>query len=135
MAEEKLFKIDVTTPDELVISDEIKMAVIPGEEGEMGILAHHSPVISTLKTGVIYIYGSDDQEKGRVFVSEGFADINNNECSILATRAYDLNKLTQDEINDNIEKATAKFNTAESDFDRKIAEEDLELNRKILEYI
>jgi F-type H+-transporting ATPase subunit epsilon len=47
---------ELVTPDRLVMSDEVFMVVVPGAEGESGIMAGHAPYMTTLKNGEIAVY-------------------------------------------------------------------------------
>lgn len=129
------FKLDITTPGKLVFSGEVEMAVIPGEEGEFGVLAEHSELISNLKAGVVKVFANaNDNEsvEGRIFVAGGFAEVNPSATAVLATEAYDLSKVSRAEVEGRINDATAKLNTAETDFEKRRAQEIIELNQAIL---
>ena len=128
------FELEITTPGELVFNGNVEMAIIPGEEGELGVLAGHAPVITTIETGLVNIYEGDEVRK-RVFVSNGFSEVNQNECSVLVTTAEDLDEITKQDVEGRIEKAEVKRNVAENGFDRKRAEEDIEINKQILNYL
>ncbi len=125
------FKIEVTTPGKLVFRSEVEMAVIPGEEGDFGVLAGHSALISNLKTGVVNIYANDNIES-RIFVAGGFAEVNETETAVLATEAYDLSQITKAEVQAKIDAATVKLNTADDEFEKRRAQEIIELNQQIL---
>jgi len=125
------FKIDITTPGKLVFSGEVEMATIPGEDGEFGVLAGHSAVISNLQAGVVKIYANDNVES-RIFVAGGFAEVNEMETSVLATEAYDLSKVTKVGLEEKIAQATTAMNTAETEFDKRRAREEIALNQQII---
>ncbi len=133
------FKLEITTPGKLVFSGQVEMATIPGEDGEFGVLAGHSALISNLQAGgVVKVYANaNDNESvsNRIFIAGGFAEVNPDEASILATEAYDLAKVTKEEIQAKITAAQAKLNTSESDFDKRRAQETVEMNERILSYL
>lgn len=129
------FKLEITTPGKLVYSGNVELATIPGAEGEFGVLAGHSAVISNLRAGVVNIYSSANDNSsvaGRVFIAGGFAEVNGAEASVLATEAYDLSKITRDEIQAKIEAAQVKLNTSDSDFEKRRAQEIIDLSNQIL---
>jgi F-type H+-transporting ATPase subunit epsilon len=128
------FKVNITTPGKLVFEDNVEMVTIPGEEGEFGVLAGHSPLISGIASGLISIY-SDNSLKDRVFVAGGFAEVNQKEVNILATESYNLSKIKKTDIEDKIAKAQIKLNTSDIEFDKKIAQEIIDINQKILSYL
>ena len=78
----KIFKFEVITPDGVIFSDNVEQAVIPGSEGEFGVLELHSPMVSTLKEGEIKIL-KDNKVKETVKVTGGIAEITKNSCIIL----------------------------------------------------
>ena len=78
-------QLEVVTPDKTVVSDEVEMVVCPGVEGEFGVLPQHVSLLSALKIGDLRyrVNGKDEN----VFISGGFADVNNNVLSVLAESA------------------------------------------------
>ena len=78
-------KLEVVTPDKTVVSADIESAVCPGVVGEFGVLPHHVSLLSALSIGDLR-YKADGQEH-HVFISGGFADVNNDVLSVLAESA------------------------------------------------
>ena len=78
-------KLEVVTPDKTVVSADIESAVCPGVVGEFGVLPHHVSLLSALSIGDLR-YKADGQEY-HVFISGGFADVNNDVLSVLAESA------------------------------------------------
>ena len=79
---------ELVTPERLVRSEEVFMVVVPGTEGDFGVLAGHAPFMSTLRNGDIAIYRSglgDTPEK--IAVEGGFAEVGELGLTILAERA------------------------------------------------
>ncbi|MEG6502451.1 MULTISPECIES: F0F1 ATP synthase subunit epsilon [unclassified Desulfovibrio] len=79
-------QLEVVTPDKTVVSGEVEMAVCPGIEGEFGVLPKHVSLLSALKTGGLR-YKTPDGKEGHVFISGGFADVNNDVLTVLAESA------------------------------------------------
>ncbi|MBQ4567711.1 MAG: F0F1 ATP synthase subunit epsilon [Desulfovibrio sp.] len=78
-------QLEVVTPDKTVVSTQVEMAVCPGVEGEFGVLPQHVSLLSALKVGALrYRVDGKDQY---VFISGGFADVNDNVLSVLAESA------------------------------------------------
>lgn len=126
------FKIEITTPGKLAYSGDIEMAVIPGEDGELGVLAGHAETLTTLKNGVVNLY-QGEIIKDRIFVAGGFSEITPSEVSILATEAEDLSQIDRSEIEQKVADAEIKFKVADTDFEKKLAQDTIDLNNKILE--
>ncbi len=78
--------LEVVTPAKSVISEEAGIVVAPGSLGEFGVLAGHTPFLTTLKTGSIRYTDANDKERF-VFVSGGFAEALPDKVTVLAESA------------------------------------------------
>jgi F-type H+-transporting ATPase subunit epsilon len=79
---------ELVTPERLIRSESVFMVVVPGSEGDFGVLAGHAPFMSTLRNGEIAVYRSgfgDTPE--RIPVEGGFAEVNERGLTVLAERA------------------------------------------------
>lgn len=83
---------ELVAPERLLASIEADMVVIPGAEGDFGVLPQHAPFMSLLRPGVISIYQGDKVDR-RVFVAGGFAEVNERGCIVLAERAEPLEEI------------------------------------------
>ncbi|MDR3363117.1 MAG: F0F1 ATP synthase subunit epsilon [Desulfovibrio sp.] len=79
-------RLEVVTPDKTVFGAEVEMAVCPGVGGEFGVLANHISLLSALKVGALRYRASGGKDE-YVFISGGFADMNNNVLTVLAESA------------------------------------------------
>ena len=75
---------ELVTPDRLVMSDEVHMVVVPGVEGESGIMAGHAPYMTTLRNGEIAVYRSAGTQPERIPVTGGFAEVSDKGLTVLA---------------------------------------------------
>jgi F-type H+-transporting ATPase subunit epsilon len=75
---------ELVTPDRLVISDDVYMVVVPGTEGESGIMAGHAPYMTTLKDGEVAVYRSAGAQPERIPVTGGFAEVGEQGLTVLA---------------------------------------------------
>ena len=80
-------KFELVTPERLVMSDDVYMVVVPGTEGESGILAGHAPYMTTLRDGELAIYRTANGEPERIPVTGGFAEVSENGLTVLAESA------------------------------------------------
>jgi F-type H+-transporting ATPase subunit epsilon len=78
---------ELVTPDRMVTSGDAYMVVIPGTEGESGIMAGHAPYMTTLKNGDIAIYRSQGAQPERINVTGGFAEVSEKGLTVLAESA------------------------------------------------
>ena len=75
---------ELVTPERLVRSEDVHMVVVPGSEGDFGVLAGHAPVMSTLRHGELAVYRSAGAEPERIPVRGGFAEVNDKGLTVLA---------------------------------------------------
>ena len=78
-------QLSVVTPDKTVVSETVEMCICPGVAGEFGVLPNHVSILSALKIGDLRYRANGKDE--HVFISGGFADMNNNVLSVLAESA------------------------------------------------
>ena len=78
---------ELVTPDRLVMSDDVFMVVVPGTEGESGIMAGHAPYMTTLKNGEIAVYRTSGASPERIPVTGGFAEVSDKGLTVLAESA------------------------------------------------
>jgi F-type H+-transporting ATPase subunit epsilon len=84
-------KFELVSPEKLLLSEDVAMVVVPGGEGNFGVLPGHALFISTVRPGVIDVYGQDQRAvTQRLFVSGGFAEVTPERCTVLADEAVKL---------------------------------------------
>ena len=79
---------ELVTPERQVRSEDVYMVVVPGSEGDFGVLAGHAPFMSTIRNGELAIYrtGMGDTPE-RIAIEGGFAEVNDRGLTVLAERA------------------------------------------------
>lgn len=90
--------LDVVTPEQTLISEEVDQVVVPGADGEFGVLVNHAPLISNLRPGVVRVYDVSNKITKRVLVSGGFVEVVPDRCTVLATEAHDFEKISKEEL-------------------------------------
>ncbi len=118
MLPEKI-KLDVVTPDRLVLSETVDEVQIPGREGYLGVLPGHAPLISELKIGVISYH--QNNHTGYLSVTWGYAEVLPDRVTVLAEtseRAEEINVHRALEARNRAEKRLARVNDPEIDFER-----------------
>ena len=78
---------ELVTPDRQVLSEDVHMVVVPGTEGDFGVLAGHAPYMSVLRDAEISVYRTAGGQPERIPVSGGFAEVGDNGLTILAESA------------------------------------------------
>jgi len=87
------FHFELTSPERLVFSGEVEHVVVPGSEGEFGVLASHAPLIAMLRPGILTILGPNER---RFVVRGGFAEVNPKGLTVLADFAAAVEDLDRD---------------------------------------
>jgi F-type H+-transporting ATPase subunit epsilon len=109
---------ELVTPMVLAVSEDVDMVVVPGVDGDFGVLPGHTPVLTTIRPGVINMYTESKVTKS-LFVEGGFAEVNPQGCIVLAEAVIDVAEISagdaqarlataRDELLNNINDASAK---------------------------
>lgn len=88
------FQLEFVSPEKLLLSRPVEMAVIPAAEGEMGVLPGHAPMIVSLRGGVITVT-EGGQATERLFVAGGFAEVTPARVTVLADEATPVAQLSK----------------------------------------
>ena len=94
---------DLVSPENLVFSEEVGMIIVPGKDGDFGVLPGHSKLMSSLRPGRIMIYSEDKNLLKSFFVSGGFAEVNPEKCIILGESVDDMSVLDKSIIQNSIQ--------------------------------
>ena len=95
---------DLVSPEQLVFNDKVGMIIIPGKEGDIGVLPGHSKLLSSLRSGRVMVYGEGKQLLKSFFVSAGFVEVNPEKCILLAEEVFEMNTLDKNTIKQQIQK-------------------------------
>jgi F-type H+-transporting ATPase subunit epsilon len=109
------------SPERLLISKAVDMVVVPGTEGDFGVLPDHAPLISSVRPGVIAVF-EGGQVTDRIFVAGGFAEVTGERCTVLAEQAIPLAELDRGRIEGELKDARDDLTDAKTDTDRAAAE-------------
>ncbi len=78
---------ELVTPEKLVRSEDVYMVVVPGSEGDFGVLSGHAPLMSTIRDGALHIYRTEKGEPEMLPIKGGFAEVTERGLTILAEQA------------------------------------------------
>ena len=95
---ESTIYFDLVSPEQLVFNDKTGMIIVPGKEGDIGVLPGHSKLLSSLRPGRIMVYGEDKHLLQSFFVSGGFVEINPEKCIVLAEEVEEMSALDKGTI-------------------------------------
>ena len=118
------FHFELVSPERQLFSGAVEHVVVPGSEGDFGILAGHAPFVSTLRPGILTIHG-DGQPK-RLYVRGGFAEISAGGLTVLAERATAVEDLDPGQLDRDIKNAEEDLADARDDAARNKASERLD---------
>ena len=105
------FNYKLVTPEKIYLEGDAQMVVLPGAEGDLGVLPNHSNIITSLRPGIIKVTNSDQTQS--LFVEEGFIKFSNNELLVIAVGLDEEAVLNNDFINDKIENYSSALDAAD----------------------
>jgi F-type H+-transporting ATPase subunit epsilon len=125
--------LDIVTPEEILVSEVVEQVVVPGADGEFGVLVDHAPVISNLRAGVVRAIDGNGKVKKRILVSSGFAEITGERCTILATEAHDFDNVSKDELQKRLTAIKKIHDEAVGEREKEIAAKDVDIAQDIVD--
>ncbi len=113
-------KLELVSPERLLLSEQVEMVLVPGTEGVFGVLPQHAPTLSTLKPGFVEVYEAG-AVKERFFVTGGFAEVTPQTCTVLVDEAIPQATLTAAYAAERLARAKALLDQAGGEDERKKA--------------
>jgi len=95
---------EIVTPSKLLTAEEADMVVVPGDDGDFGVLPGHSPLLSSVRPGVIDVH-EDGAVRTRYFIAGGFAEVDSEKCVVLADEAMAVSDLDKTAAQQRLEAA------------------------------
>jgi len=123
------FAFEFVSPEKLLLSGEASEVQVPGMDGEFVVMAHHAPVISTIKPGLVDVKMASG-ETSKYFVRGGFADVSEAGLTLLAEYAVNLDELDMTEVEQHIKDLEEDVADADTDDKRNKAQAALEQLRE-----
>tara|TARA_B100001769_G_C21630665_1_gene352650 strand:+ start:69 stop:458 length:390 start_codon:yes stop_codon:yes gene_type:complete len=99
---------DLVSPEKLIFNDDVGMIIIPGKDGDLGVLPGHSKLMSSLRPGRVMVYGEEKNLLKSFFVSGGFVEINAEKCIVLAESVNEMNELKKSSVENEIQELESK---------------------------
>jgi F-type H+-transporting ATPase subunit epsilon len=118
---ETAVQFELVSPEQLLLSEDVEMVVVPGGEGDFGVLPSHSPMISTVRPGVIHVFAAG-AVSSRIFVAGGFAEVTGSRCTVLAEEALPVDEIDRSDVETDLENAIADMAGADDPGEQKAAE-------------
>ncbi len=117
---------ELVTPERLVRSAEVYMVVVPGTEGDFGVLEGHAPFMTTIRPGAIAIYAADGAVPERIFIDGGFAEVSDKGLTILAEGATPIADIDAAQIQREQTEANEALRYAKTEVETDIAQRRLD---------
>jgi F-type H+-transporting ATPase subunit epsilon len=114
----------LVVPERAVLTTEADMVVVPGSEGDFGVLHGHAPLISTVRPGVLEVI-QDNKVEQRYMVVGGFAEVTPERCTVLADEAMPFAEVTQEQLAERERAAERDIIDAANDAEKAVAEKAL----------
>ena len=127
-------KLEVITPTQTMINEEVEMVVVPGSEGHFGVLPLHAHTLSTLDRGIVTVYENNDASN-EIIIDGGIADVTPQGCSILVERAEIAKSLDKNEIEKKYQFHKDKENSFEYPIEEKANNDELKWLEFVLEQV
>ena len=130
MADDKV-GFELVSPERLLLSESVEMVVVPGSEGDFGVLPRHTPMISTVRPGLIRVF-ENGAVKDSIFVAGGFAEVTPARCTVLAEQAVPVAEIDRAEVESRMKDAREDLADAKDDAERKEAEQRIAVGEAML---
>jgi F-type H+-transporting ATPase subunit epsilon len=114
-------QFELVSPERLLVSEPVEMVVVPGTEGDFGVLPGHAPLVSTVRPGVIAVFEGNKVTQ-RIFVAGGFAEVTGERCTVLAEQAMPVADIDRAAAEDEIRNARDDLAEAKDEAERSRAE-------------
>lgn len=115
-------EFELVSPEKLLLSKAVEMVIVPGAEGDFGVLPRHAPLLSTIRPGVISVY-EGGQVTERIFVAGGFAEVTGQRCTVLAEEALPIDDIDRAAVERDLSDIRDDLLDAKDDDERKAIEE------------
>jgi len=125
------FQFELVAPEKLIYSDDTEFVVVPGAEGDFGVLPGHALLLSTVRPGIIEIH-ENDKLKDRFFVAGGFAEVTPERCTVLSTESINLDEIDESAARERLNAAERSLSDASSDAEREKREKALEVAQALV---
>jgi len=117
-------------PERELLNTEADMVVVPGSEGDFGVLPGHAPLISTVRPGVLEVFQGNKAEQ-RFLVAGGFAEVTAERCTVLAEEAVPFEQVTPDQLAERERAAEVELSDASTDAEKATAQKNLAVARDL----
>ena len=101
---------DLVSPEQLLFNDKVGVIIVPGKDGDIGVLPGHSKVLSSLRPGRVMVYDENKNLIKSFFVTGGFVEINPEKCILLAEDINEISSLNKSTIEREVQELEGQNN-------------------------
>lgn len=127
-----LVQVDLVTPEKQFDSVEATLVEVPGTAGDFGVLPGHSPLISTIRPGMVTLHLSGGNVQ-RYLVLGGISEVTSERCTLLAEYLEDVTSVTREQAEKRLNTAKDKDAEAISDEDKRAADREMKIAQTLME--
>ena len=130
----EMVEVELVSPEEVLVTQLVDMVVVPGGDGDYGVLAGHVPMITTVRPGAITIF-EEGRVTDRIFVTGGFAEVTGERITILIEKSVKVDKLDRAVVEQDLKNFAEDVEDAKTDDERGQAINKLEIAKAQLQAI
>lgn len=124
-------EFELVSPARLLFTGAVDMVVVPGSEGDFGVLPGHAPLISLVRPGVIAVHEGGKVDS-RIFVAGGFAEVTPERCTVLAEEAVRVTDIDRAKAESRLAAARARVAEATTEADKAAAAREVGIAEALL---
>ena len=130
----EMVEFELVSPEEVLVTQLVDMVVVPGGDGDYGVLGGHVPMITTVRPGAISVF-EENHVIDRIFVTVGFAEVTGERITILVEKAVKVEKLDRAAVEQDIKNFAEDLEDAKTDEEKEAAALKLEIAKAQLQAI
>ena len=112
-------EFELVSPERLILSQAVDMVVVPGAEGDFGVLPGHALFLSTVRPGIIAVH-NEGAVRERIFVGGGFAEVTPERCTVLADEAVPVKDIDRAAVEGRLKELREDLGDAKTDEERAL---------------
>jgi F-type H+-transporting ATPase subunit epsilon len=132
---QNLINVTIVTPETKFLDSSCYMITIPGGAGYIGVLADHTPIITSLLPNIVHIYSDEKTISHHIFITGGFAEFSENTMVILADDAKNMNDIEEVDVQLTIDNLKKEIESTQDEFHIKKLTEKLSVQDILMELL
>jgi F-type H+-transporting ATPase subunit epsilon len=125
-------EFELVSPERLILSQAVDMVVVPGAEGDFGVLPGHALFLSTVRPGIIAVH-NEGAVRERIFVGGGFAEVTPERCTVLADEAVPVKDIDRGAVEGRLKELREDLGDAKTDEERALLAKRVQIAEAMLE--